>query len=822
MNKYLKYFLKGLALLSGLLLIGYFSIIIYVSTHKKWIINQVTEEVGKKLNGKISIGDVDLSLFSTFPKVSVVFRKVLITDSLFAQHHHAFFTCNEIFAQVSISKLIKKESAINGLKMVNGSIYLFTDAGGYTNEYLFKTKKDSSSAGKINSSEKNEFNSIVLKNLRITIDDKSKRKLHDVMINNLNLKLIDTDSSSLFSAKANLLIHSISFNLPRGSFLKEKTFEGDFEVRFDKKLQQLRFDSIDVMIGKHPFNLSGKFDLEGPDPQFDLKIHTKNILYDFAKTLLTPKIDTALSIVSLDKELDADAAISGLLKAGDPLMLISWKVENSHLTTPFLDFDDATFAGYFTNQMVKGADYSDANSKISISHFSAKWNELPVTSNSIEILNLSKPLLIGDFKSNFPLATLNDILGSNTIELEAGNGSFDLTYKGPVEKNLSTNSFLNGVVTFNNGTLLYATRGVEMKNVSGRLLIKNSDVFVQNLQCMVLNNKLEMNGRANNLLTLMNSEPNNARIDWNIYSPSLNLSSFTYLLKSRNQIINRNLKKRKLRNVAGKIDAVLAQGIVNINLKVDKLQYRKFEATNAVANVTFLQDRYLINNVSMRHGNGSIDMNGSLINRKSNFHEATINASLTNVDVNKIFYAFNNFGQNGIHAQNIAGDLTAKVNASFGLNDDGKAYPTSVASTVDFSLKNGELIHFEPIMKVQNFLFKNRNFENIKFAELKDRLEIGNEEIKINRMEIESSVLSIFVEGIYSMKGNTDISIQVPLSNLKKRDAEYKPQNKGIDKKTGRSLYLRGRPGPDGNIQFKVDLFNKFGKEKKKENEKVN
>src|SRR6185295_17216681 len=100
---------------------------------------------------------------------------------------------------------------------------------------------------------------------------------------------------------------------------------------------------------------------------------------------------------------------------------------------------------------------------------------------------------------------------------------------------------------------------------------------------------------------------------------------------------------------------------------------------------------------------------------------------------------------------------------------------------------------------MQNILFKNRDFDNIRFAELKDRLEIKNQEVKINRMEIQSSVMSMFVEGIFSNKGSTDISIQVPLSNIHKRDADFNPHNIGTEKRGGSSLYFRGRPGPDGN-----------------------
>ncbi len=267
-------------------------------------------------------------------------------------------------------------------------------------------------------------------------------------------------------------------------------------------------------------------------------------------------------------------------------------------------------------------------------------------------------------------------------------------------------------------------------------------------------------------------------------------------------------------DISKKIDAVLEQGRLNVNLKASRMTYKKLRAANVAANVSLLQDRYLINNVSMEQGGGRMNLNGSLISQSDNYNKVSVNAAFNNVDVNKVFTEFNNFGQNGITAENLSGKLDAKINANLSLDNDGKAYPNSVVSIVDFSLKNGALNNFEPVKKLQNFLFKNRDFENIQFAELKDRLEISNQEIKINRMEIQSSVLSMFVEGLYSMKGNTDMSIQVPLKNLKKRKEDYIPQNEGADKKGGASIYIRGRPGPDGNIQFKPDLFKKLRKEK--------
>lgn len=814
MNPLLKKTLKGLGILLGILLILYIIVFAYVSANKKSIIKQVTEVVSKKINGKVTIGDVELSFLRTFPRASVLLNNVSITDTMYSQHHHAFLQAKYVFAELSIIALIKKQSAVNGVRIEEASVYLFTDTSGYTNTYLFRQKKDSAS-NKIDQDNKNELKSILLKDVRLTINDMRKEKLQDFIVSNISIKLDELDTGNLlFSTKAKVLVHSLSFFLPAGSFIKDKKFEGDFDLTYNKKLNQLQFDSIYIKLSGHPFNLSGSFDLAGPNPQFYLKVHTRKISYPFAKSLLTEKIATALSIVDLDKNIDVDAIISGPLKGSDPLINATWSVKGTHLITPFFNFDDATLQGSYTDEVVPGLPRRDPNSKINISNFSGNWNGLPVTSANIEILDLYQPTLTCDLQSAFPLTKLNELLGSSSIQLQSGDGAINLTYKGPLVRNNNANSFINGIVSFKNGSILYAPRDVELKNVNGRMVFKNSNVFIENLQCEVLNNKIIMNGEARNLLSMINTEPDKVNIDWNIYSPSLNLGAFTYLLRSRKKSNYKKSNKSKLGDIAQKIDDVLEKGRLHVNLKADRMTYKKLLASNVQANVSLLQDRYLIDKVSMEQGGGRMNLNGSLISQSDNYNKASVNATFDNVDVNKIFTEFNNFGQDGITSENLSGKLTAKVNANLSLDNNGKAYPNSIVSIVDFSLKNGALNNFEPVKKLQNFLFKNRDFENIQFAELKDRLEISNQEIKINRMEIESSVLSIFVEGVYSMKGNTDMTIQVPLKNLKKRKADNKLENEGADKKGGASIYIRGRPGPDGNIQFKADLFKKFRKEK--------
>jgi hypothetical protein len=188
---------------------------------------------------------------------------------------------------------------------------------------------------------------------------------------------------------------------------------------------------------------------------------------------------------------------------------------------------------------------------------------------------------------------------------------------------------------------------------------------------------------------------------------------------------------------------------------------------------------------------------------------------LKNVNVSKIFYGFNSFGMRSLTDKNIGGTLTADITLQGGLTTKAEIEQDELKGFVKFNLENGELIHFEPVQKISQTVFKNRDFSDIQFADLHDLLEIDGENVTINRMEIHSTVLTMFVEGIYNMKSGPDLSVQVPLSNLK-ANKDSVLVNKGISSKTGVSARLRLQRGSDGKIKVSWDPFNKASKKLKK------
>ena len=77
-------------------------------------------------------------------------------------------------------------------------------------------------------------------------------------------------------------------------------------------------------------------------------------------------------------------------------------------------------------------------------------------------------------------------------------------------------------------------------------------------------------------------------------------------------------------------------------------------------------------------------------------------------------------------------------------------------------------------------------------------------------MEIQSTAVSMYLEGQYDIYGkNTDMLIQVPFSNFGERDETTPLKNKGVDAKTGLSIWISAKNNEYGEIKLTPRLSKK-------------
>ncbi|MCZ8284783.1 MAG: hypothetical protein O9353_04940, partial [Bacteroidia bacterium] len=113
-----------------------------------------------------------------------------------------------------------------------------------------------------------------------------------------------------------------------------------------------------------------------------------------------------------------------------------------------------------------------------------------------------------------------------------------------------------------------------------------------------------------------------------------------------------------------------------------------------------------------------------------------------------------------------------------------------VRGAADHTPNDAHLMEYAPLQNVTNFIFHNRDFNDITFSEINERFHIKGYEMQIEELEIASNVLNMFVIGNYNFKSHSNINLVIPWSNLKKRGKNYIPRSSGLAAEDTKGLKL--------------------------------
>lgn len=780
------------------------AIYIYVKVNKEKLLARVSKMAQEKLKGELIIEDLGVNFLVNFPYITLRLEGVSLRDSLYKQHKKELIRAEKLFISAPTFQLLT--GAIQPTKIVieDGQVYLFVDSTGYSNRYI--TSRDES---KPKSAGKSLPEKIILKNMRLIMEDMPKHKLHDIFVRKLNCGIDESGKNRTFDTKLDAIVNSMAFNLDKGSYIKGKSIKGDFSMQYDTAQNLLTLKNVSLNIGGAPFKINAGFYF-GTKKDFTLQLVAGRIDFQQIKSMVPQAMRVKLDSLDFAKPLSLIANIKGkTLYRDTPAVDLSFSTKNNALITPGGNFNNCSFNGAFSNHAV-GVNHADENSGIRIVGLKADWETIPVSSDTIEIINLKYPVITCDIQSNTDLSKLDEAIGSEAFQFTKGEAHVKIRYHGPIGDSAKVSPYISGNFSFSNAEIQYIPRGIKLSDFNGDIIFDSSDIRLKQMKGKVQGSPITINAEIKNFFALMDVDPGKLELISNIYMPALDVQQFKSLLGQRSKASARKTKGR-LAKLSKSIDRFMDVCNMNTSLQSDKVTYKKFIATGVKANVMLTNNSWRFNNVALQHADGSLNLDGALESVQGDNSNLTMNARLQGINISKLFNAFNNFGFDDISSENIKGLLTTNINLTGIINNNTTAIvPSSLNGTIDLSLKKGELINFEPLQKMSFFLLKKRDFSNLEFAELKNRFELKGQSIIINKMEIQSTALSMFVEGLYDLKGDsTDLVIQVPLSNLKKRKPDYVPENKGVDSKKGVSVYVRAKSGKGDDIDFKIGLFKK-------------
>jgi hypothetical protein len=275
-----------------------------------------------------------------------------------------------------------------------------------------------------------------------------------------------------------------------------------------------------------------------------------------------------------------------------------------------------------------------------------------------------------------------------------------------------------------------------------------------------------------------------------------------FLVKRSSKKKSAKESKQDKKKVSDMLDKIFTNLQFDVELNIDKLRNRTFNASKFSGKVRLNGTSLQASNVRMNFGGGKLNMSMTVKDLQKDVNPIDVTAKASGIAIKELFRAFDNFHQKSITDKNLEGTMSFDTKFKLKINDDFNVVMPSFRGDVNMVVRNGQLINVEAIHNMSNFLFRRRDFDNVRFAQINGKMKVTHRDLQISRMEIQSSVLTLFLEGKYSLDNETNLSIQVPLSNLKKRDRNFIPKNVGVDAKVGPSVFLIAKTSAGGKTDI--------------------
>ncbi|RYE34472.1 MAG: AsmA family protein [Sphingobacteriaceae bacterium] len=799
MPRWFKNVLKTIAVLAGLLLLALVAVTMYISFNKKSILADVTKVLNKNLHGgKLTIGGMDPTFLKGFPNVSLSLKNVVLKDSLWAKHQHTLLQAQDFDISVNTFALFTGTIAISKVTINQAKVYLFTDSTGYSNTSVFKKNNQPKKENKDAGSAAAELRRFALNDVQFVLENQKGHKLFYFNVAELNGKMNYPGDNWNAKVGLKVMVNSLAFNTLRGSFIKDKLVQGDLEAGYDDNSGVITVVPKVLNIGEDDFIIGAKFYTKKRDGDFEFDITENSLQWKHASALLAPNIAEKLNMFNLKNPLSVHCLLGGNFNSsGDPSINVSAKVANNTLTTPGGTIDSCSFNGLYTNSFDKKKPLSNENSAIELFGLKGNYEQVPFKVDTGIISNLDKPIVSGTLKSDFAVTRLNHLLGE-TMNFAKGRANINLRYQADIVNFKFTKPAIGGVINIKNTDFVYLQNKINFKNTSLSLDFSGEDLLLKNIRLQSGKSIIAMEGSVKNFKNLYYAAPEKIVVNWQIRSPQLYMGEFLGFLSARTK---RPVKKSTNNNFGDQLSTVLEKAQANMHLQVDKAYYYKFLATDVKADLLVSEAGVKLKNVTAKSAGGTFNLNGSVA-RNGNSNRFAINSNVDNANIGNFFYAFDNFGVKDFTYKNLRGFLSLKSNIAGNITDLGKLVPKSLSGTVNLNLKNGALLDFAPIKSVGKFAFPFRNLDVITIDNLNGKFDLLGDRIRINPMQINSSILNMNVAGIYGLNNGTNIALDVPLRNPKKDEEVTNKQELKDRRMKGIVLHILASDGEDGKLKI--------------------
>lgn len=730
----------------------------------------VISEVNERVNTKIIVApkDIDLTIIKTFPDVSVIFKNISALDATTLSKRDTLLKAGSISLGFNIMDLFHENYSIHNITIEDAQLNVWVDEKGRDNYHFLKEANDTLN----NDTSHVDFalEKILLKNVLCSYTDKKSKSVYKTDFHTLKFTGDFGKDKYEFETEADFTVAKIFTG--NVSYFKGNKGSLNLIMEIDHVSGKYTIKTGKLKLSDLALNVSGNILEQKKNLLLDLALKGDDIDLPAALSLLPASYKSDLAGLESTGEFYVDASIEGLY--GDSV--------SPDINAKFGIGDGATLErkngsvkltnislqGIFSN--VKGKDGLQLNAM----HASTSKSNF---SGSFTIKSFDHPKYEANLSGRIDLAELQNVLQIDTIEETSG--LLDLQFTGtgnPAKGNtLTTRDFrafkTSGSAKLTDAKLKLKGASYAVDSINGKLSFDGNNVTAEGFTAQAGKSDVQIDGSIKNLLGYLFTEREVLDVSGKLSSKNLDL----------NALLNSEITTDNKQVADTNYQLILPERLrLHLNSSVDHILFRKFEAMDITGDLLLNKQRLTADPISFRSMDGKVSGSGMIDGTREDSLLITCNANIESVNIYKLFYQMENFGQDkdtAITYNNVRGSLSSQVNFASLWGNDLNVNEKKIYTSADISIANGELINFKPLEALSRFI-KLDDLKDIKFKSLHNNIEIRNRIISMPKMEINSSAINITMSGTHDFDNNVDYHFIVDLDEIRAKKAKAaKPQN---------------------------------------------
>ncbi|MGB9747969.1 MAG: AsmA-like C-terminal region-containing protein [Bacteroidales bacterium] len=204
---------------------------------------------------------------------------------------------------------------------------------------------------------------------------------------------------------------------------------------------------------------------------------------------------------------------------------------------------------------------------------------------------------------------------------------------------------------------------------------------------------------------------------------------------------------------------------LHLDFSLDHLQIGKFGADHVTGLASYYPYMLVLRSVNMETMSGKVSGGGAVVQRYNYDFMIRAQGSFNKLDIQQLFSGMNSFGQTFITDQHVRGILDGSADVQAEWDNQFRLKPETVLAGASITISRGELINFEPLMGLSDFI-RVEDLRHVYFSTLQNEIYIRDKTVILPAMDIKSSALNISASGEHGFDNNYTYRIRLLLNEV--------------------------------------------------------